>query len=374
VLADHEYLYIATPEGTLIVSLQYENRPLDLYSDEESRYGLGVLSTSPYDVLEGIIELQNRGEALLKEGAFHEAVTAFETALQHLIDNSHALQEVPEEREKLTSELNSRLGKALLRSKIEEVKELNKLIEEVSDELEQRGRLIRDGSDVDKLWLEAARTIKESRVLAESQAGNILSYQLTYAADSLEADLTEAKSKLEKYREKISQVRALTHSVMSEWRWMERRRTSLQERKSFLEGAISDLSARLEEAGEDVEVVEILKESLDDYKRIHLQIIRILGAAEIEPSDDLLSRDEAIEAIESLLIVIPRERQAMLDISNPAERRVEQERLIEALMQALETADKFKLKEEKIQIQNELESVKSLEGATSVSDNVTLEE
>ena len=71
----------------------------------------------------------------MADSEYHNAVAEYESALQLLIDNTHALLEVPEEREKLTNELNERLGKALLKAKIQE---LQVFVEDV-EELSQRG-------------------------------------------------------------------------------------------------------------------------------------------------------------------------------------------------------------------------------------------
>ena len=57
----------------------------------------------------------------------------------------------------------------------------------------------------------------------------------------------------------------------------------------------------------------------------------------------LTNRDEATETIESLLVVIPKKRDALATISNPEEQEKERLRLVSALRQALEAATSFKL-------------------------------
>ncbi|TXT55363.1 MAG: hypothetical protein BAJATHORv1_40274 [Candidatus Thorarchaeota archaeon] len=359
-----KHVFLASDDGLVILELLLNELTLDLSTPEAHDLGVSLLKTSPYDVLEEVLKLRNKGDKLVQNDEFLEAVTAFEKALQLLIDNTSVLNEVPEERQKMMNEINSRLGTALLKTKISEIQRLDAEIEQISDELDLTGRTVRDDEAVDKLWEEASRAIKESRVLAEAQAGNILSYQLSFVTDNLENDLEDAREKMAQYREKINQALALTHSIDSEWRWMERRRTSLNERKSFLEGAISQLEDRLDEAEEEdeEEVKQIISTAIAEHRRVLDQISRILSASE---SDDELqstldSRDEALDAISGLLSVMPKKRMAMLQMKNPEEQKLELERLISAIQQALQTARKHKLKEEVIQLQNEMNGINSL--------------
>ncbi|MBD3404510.1 MAG: hypothetical protein GF411_00065 [Candidatus Lokiarchaeota archaeon] len=362
--ADGPNVFIASSDGLVIVELLLNELSLDLTTPEAHDLGVSLLKTSPYDVLEEVLKLRTKGDKLVQNEEYLDAVTAFEKALQLLIDNTSVLNEVPEERQKMMNEINARLGTALLKTKISEIQELNERIEQISDELDLTGRTICDDEEVDKLWEEAARAIKESRVLTEAQAGNILSYQLSFVTDNLENDLEDAREKMDQYREKINQALALTHSIESEWRWMERRRTSLSDRKSFLEGAISQLEDRLEDAEEDdeEEVQNIISTAIADHKKVLDQISRILSASEEqdELQATLDSREEALDAISGLLSVMPKKRMAMLQMKNPEEQKLELERLISAIQQALQTARKHKLKEEIIQLQNEMNGINAL--------------
>ncbi|TFG10255.1 hypothetical protein EU538_02455 [Candidatus Thorarchaeota archaeon] len=361
VSADGENLYIATDVGLLVEHLTLGDVLLDLESEAGMEFGASLLRTSPYDVLEDVLSLKQDGESLLKAGEYHNAVTSFEKSLQLLIDNSHALLEVPEEQEKLTRELNTKLGRALLRSKIVELQDINERIEQISDEFEMRGRTDTEEKELEKLWREAASAVKESRVLAEAQAGDMLSYQLSYVADSLESDLQDAKEKVEQYRNKIKQVVALTQSIMSEWRWMERRRTTLAQRKAFLENARDRLEKRLEEVDEeDEEVREILEDAIEEHKRIQDQISRIIEASENGEEEEITDRDEALGAVDGLLKVMPKKRSELLSIKDTKERQQEKERLISALNQALETAEQHGFKEEMRNLENELHALEDV--------------
>ncbi len=372
---DGEHMYIATDDGILVERFSLGEVILDLDSEAGMEFGASLLRTSPYDVLEGVLDLKQKGESLLKEGEYHNAVTQFEKALQLLIDNSHALLEVPEEQEKLTRELNTKLGRALLRSKIVELHDINARIEQISDELELKGKTEIEEKELEKLWREAASAAKESRVLAEAQAGDMLAYQLSYVADSLESDLQDAKQKVEQYRDKVQQVVALTHGIMSEWRWMERRRTTLAQRKAFLENAIERLEKRLDEVDDDEEVRDILEEAIEEHKQIQDQISRILEASENGEEEEITDRDEAVAAVNGLLKVMPKRRSALLSIEDSEERQQEKERLKSALQQALETAEQHSLKEEIRNIENELNALEGIDLARErVSPHVDTED
>jgi hypothetical protein len=350
-------LYLATSEGLAILNLKLEDQPLDLHSTDNERYGSSLLRSSPYDVLEGVVDLRRRGDVHLRQGLLNDAVTNYELALQMLVDNMHALLEVPEERENLTNDLNERLGGALLRAKISEIELLNKRIEDLSDELDLRGRTNLSDEEVEQLWHLAIKAVRDSNVLAEAQAGNMISYQLTYVTDTLESDLKAAKEKVEKYKEKVNQARALTEGKAREWRYMERSRTNLSERLAFLTVTMQELQSHLTEDETDSEVQSIFSKSLNDFKKIHTQISKILSASDEELGEKLTSREEALAAIEGLLRVMPKKRAAMNDIKNEGEKDKERERLTMALSEALETAKRFKMKDEIRDIQNELASI-----------------
>ncbi|MHA1780328.1 MAG: hypothetical protein ACTSYL_05580 [Candidatus Thorarchaeota archaeon] len=366
--ADHDRIYIATSEGIHVGQLLLGGSSVDLDTDVGIEFGRSLLKTSPYDVLEIVLTRKQEGDALLQAGEYHDAVAAYENALQLLIDNTHALLEVPKEREEITEEVNRRLGRALLHSKILELQALSKRIEQISDEFDMRGRTEIEESEMNALWAEARRAIKEARVLAEAQAGDMLSYQLTFIADTLEDDLAAAEEKANRYKEKVNQARAMVSNIMAEWRWMERRRTTLEQRQSFLESAINRIELALKDTPQDdQEVISILSKAITEYKRLLDQISRIISAADSKEAEELRSREEAISAIAGLLKVMPKKRDVMLSISDVAERKREYERLMSALRQALETANKFKLKEEARNIVNEIESLEGLNGSVGIN-------
>ncbi|UCE11186.1 MAG: hypothetical protein JSW61_04410 [Candidatus Thorarchaeota archaeon] len=356
-IADREYVYAASSDGIIIIRVMLDDRPHDLMAEEVSGYGATLLRTSPYDVLEEVLILQARGDELFQQSQYPESVTEFENALQLLIDNTHALMEVPDERQRLTTELNTRLGRALLRSKIGEIKKLSEEVEQLSDELDMKGRTAAADDEVKALWTAAARALKEARVLAEAQADNILSYQLSHIADGLEADLEDAKAKLGKFQEKVNQALALTHSIGSEWRWMERRRTSLEERRGFLERAMVEIEERLKEADDDSEVEGILSSSLDEYRGLFGQISRIIEASDDKVEADFTSREEALAAIEGLLGVMAKRKAEIFSMTEGAEQKAELDRLVEAIQQALNTATRFKLKSQTRDLTNELNAL-----------------
>ncbi len=365
---DHDQIYVGTGGSLLVCQVLYGVAGHDLETSINVDFAQGPLKTSPYDVLESVLVQKKRGDELVQKGQFAEAVAQYELALQMLIDNTHALLEVPNEREKLTRELNRKLGRALIRSKITELQELQKRVEQVSDEFEMRGRTELEDSELEALWDEAKRAVKESRVLAEARAGDILSYHLAFIADTLEEDLRAAMEKAEKYKEKINQAEALVKHILSEWRWMERRRTKLDARRQFLESVVERLKGELEKtSAEDKEVREILTSALKEYEHLRDQITRIVSAADEEEERELQSRDEAIAAISGLLRLVPRKRDQIASLKDPTERQREYEALVQALNQALETAKQFKLKEEIRNLRNELEALRGLNGSADSS-------
>ncbi len=369
---DHDRIYVATSEGVMVNRVMHGVTTIDLETDVGIEFGRSLLKTSPYDVLEGVLVKKREGDKLLKEGKYHDAVSAYEEALQLLIDNTHALLEVPKEREELTKELNRRLGRALLHSKIIELQQLNEQIEQISDEFDMRGRTEIDEPELKKLWNEAKRAIKEARVLAEAQAGDMLSYQLTFIVDTLEEDLNAAMEKADRYKEKVNQAKALVSNIMNEWRWMERRRTTLEQRKSFLEGVITRLEETLKKTSEDDhEVINILRNAIQEYKQLYDQISRIISASDAEEAEELRNREEAMSAISGLLRVMPKKRDSMVAITDPIERKQEYERLMQALQQALETALKFKLKDEARNIKNEIAALEGLNGSVGLNPEKT---
>ncbi len=355
--ADNLHVYAVGGGAILVISLTIGEVPLDLSMSNDSRFGVSLLRTSPYDVLESVLVFQRQGDSYYDEENHQDAVAAYEKALQYLIDNTHALLEVPEERQQLTEELNDRLGRALLKSKIQELGQLTERIRDISSQIEPNTQVRLEDDVVDKLWDETARAIKESRVLSDAQAGDILSYQLTDAADTLDAELGEAMAKVNKYRETINQALTLTHGITNEWRWMERKKTSLNERKAFLEEAMSKISDRLKDAEPGSEVESILSDALDEHRRVLSQISRIIEAADTDPRDELVSKEEATAAIEGLLRVLPKRREAIAEMTDAKERKLESDRIHGALKQALVSAKKFKMKEEQKAIQELLAEI-----------------
>ncbi|TFG31155.1 hypothetical protein EU528_06950 [Candidatus Thorarchaeota archaeon] len=352
VTADHDMLYVATSGGIFILQLKASGRPLDVCSEGPVIWQESLLKTSPYDVLEDSLKLERSGDKKYQDGLYHEAVVEYENAMQLLIDNTHALQEVPEERQQLTDELDTRLGKALLKAKIQEVQGLCHGILQLSEELEVRKRTDRNPDEVDRLWASAGRVIKESRVLADAQSNDMLSFQLTHEIDTLDTILTEAMTRYDTFRETINQAIALTRQISNEWHWMERKRTSLVERKEFLESSIKRISDALEEAEPEGEVRTILANALDEYKKLFEQIDWIISSS--EPEHVFSNRDEASETIETLLLIFPKRREALEGIANPRDHEKERLRLISAIQQALESATSFKLTKAIKALENEL--------------------
>ncbi|MGQ4911037.1 MAG: hypothetical protein ACP6KW_02620 [Candidatus Thorarchaeota archaeon] len=360
VTADHDLVYVATTGDIQIIRLMAGGQPLDVMSEGPSAWKESLLKTSPYDVLEATIRLEKRGDEKYREGLFREAVLEYENALQQLIDNTHALQEVPTERQMLTEELNSKLGRALLKSKIIDIEELSYQIRQLSEELDIRKRTDMAPDDVEKLWSEASRAIKESRVLAEAQAADMLSYQLTAAANKLDHELQDAMERYNAFRETINQAMVLIRGISNEWRWMERKRTSLTERKKFLEGAIGRISEALKAADEDSEVSKILSGALEEYRRLDSQIDRIITSHEEEEVAPFMDKEEVTAAIEGLLSVIPQKRASLSSIENPKQRELERQKILSALQQALQSAESFKLSKQAKAVQAEIEALESL--------------
>ncbi|MFX1484573.1 MAG: hypothetical protein ACFFCP_15455, partial [Promethearchaeota archaeon] len=159
----------------------------------------------------------------------------------------------------------------------------------------------------------------------------------------------------------ITQAMGLTRQISNEWRWLERKRTKLPERKKFLEGAMEKLSSALDTAEPEGEVRQILSNALDEYKKLYSQIDRIVSSYDAEQDTSFTSRDEAAEAIEGLLAVIPKKIATLQDIENDTERELELQRIISALEQAMETANSFKINKLTKLIQTELEKVQPSE-------------
>ncbi|MCK5389162.1 MAG: hypothetical protein KAJ36_01650 [Candidatus Thorarchaeota archaeon] len=343
VTADHDLLYVATPEGIFILQVIASGRPLDICCEGPLIWNESLLKTSPYDVLEDSLKLERSGDQKYQEGLYHEAVVEYENAMRLIIDNTHALLEVPEERILLTNELDSRLGQALLKAKIQDVQALSQKIGQLSEELKERKRTDMNPEDVDSLWASAGRVIKESRQLADAQSSEMLSFQLTHEIDTLDSVLTDAMTQYDTYRETINQAIALIKQISNLWHWMERKRTSLVERKEFLEKSVKRISFALEKAEPEGEVKTILEDALREYKKTFEQIDRIVTSSDNEKEAIFTNRDEASETIDSFLIVIPKKREALEAITDPDEREEERLRLESALNQALETATSFKI-------------------------------
>ncbi|MHA1135036.1 MAG: hypothetical protein ACTSSE_00955 [Candidatus Thorarchaeota archaeon] len=361
VTADHDLLYVATPAGVYILEIKASGRPLDVCSEGPLVWKESLLKTSPYDVLEDSLKLEKSGDQKYQDCFYHEAVVEYENAMRLLIDNTHALLEVPEERQALTEELNTRLGKALLKAKIQEIQTLVNDIQLLVEELQERKRTDLTPDAVDTYWASAGRVIKESRVLADAQSDDMLSFQLTHEVEHLDTILTEAMALYDSFRETINQAIALTRQISNEWHWMERKRTSLAERKEFLETSMKRLTEALEVADPDGEVPTILSSALKEYKKLFEQIDWIISSSEIGSETDLSNREETVATIDSLLIVIPKKRETLGTISDPAEYEKERLRLKDALLQALETAKRFKLSKSIKAIEEELSHLESLE-------------
>ncbi len=355
--ADHSNLYIASSSGVQVVSIVMDEVPLDLSATGDLQLGISLLRTSPYDVLESVLASQRKGDACFEEGKHHKAVAAYEEAMQNLIDNTHALLEVPEERQKLTEELNERLGRALLKAKIQDLSALSKRIREVSELFRPGSRTRIEDDVIDKLWEDTAKAIKESRVLSEAQAGDLLSYQLTDVADTLAAELAVVKQKVNTYRETVNQALTLTHGIMNEWRWLERKKTSLPERKAFLEDAMSKIGERLKKAESESEVEAILSGALSEHRRVYQQICRIIDAADVEPAEEFVNKEEAQAAIDGLLRVLPKRKDTIAAMEDLEEQKLEIEQLKGALEKASESAERYKLKEQQKLIQEMLEGL-----------------
>lgn len=352
VTADHDLVYIATHGGIYVIQIKVGGRPLDVCSEGQSEGKENLLKTSPYDVLEDSLRLQRSGDLKFQEGFYLEAVIEYENAMRLLIDNTHALLEVPKERQALTVEINNRLGMALLKAKIQEIQSLFNDIQQLSEELRERKRTDMTPEDVDNYWASASRLIKESRVLADAQSSDMLSFQLTHEVEKLDSLLTEAMTQYDAFMETIIQAIALTRQISNEWHSMERKRTSLAKRKEFLETSMKRLSDALENADPESEVRSILSNALNEYTKLFQQIDWIISSTETDSEKIFTNREEASETIESLLVVVSKRREALGVISNPEEHEKEKLRLLSVLQQALETAKSFKL----------TKAIKSIEG------------
>jgi hypothetical protein len=343
VTADHDLLYIATPEGIYIVQILVSGRPLDVCIERPLVWKDSLLKSSPYDVLEDSLKLQRIGDQKFQDGFYHEAVIEYEHAMRLLIDNTHTLQEVPEERQALTEDVSNRLGKALLKAKIQEIQSLVHDIQKLSEELQERKRTDMAPADVDAYWASAGRLIKESRVLADTQSSDMLSFQLSHEVENLDTILTVTMSRYDTFRETINQAIALTRQIANEWHWMERKRTSLADRKEFLEKSMKRISEALQEAETESEVQHILSRALEEYTKLFRQIDWIISSSDNESETVLSNREEASVTIETLLEVIPKKRDALEHITDSDEIEKERHRLVSVLQQALETAKIHKL-------------------------------
>ncbi len=362
--ADRDLLYVVNPSGIAIIRISVSGSPLDVSVGDHASLKDSLLKTSPYDVLESALELEHRGDERYQESLFYEAVIEFENALQIIIDNTHTLQEVPEERKILMDELNARLGKALLKAKVQELQALDQEIHQLSEELEVKKNTDRTPEEVEKLWATTSRAIKESRVLAEAQSADMLSFQLTNVVDTLEYDFLEAMSKYDQFRETINQALALVRKISNEWHWMERKRTNLSERKDYLEGAIAKISSALDEAEKEGEVHQILSTALQKYTKIFGQIGRIISSYTSGQDTIFTNKDEASEAIESFLTALPKKREELRNITDDAKQAKETERMRSVLIQALDAAKNFKLTKAIQAIEAELASLESNETET----------
>jgi len=361
VTADHDLLYVATSAGIHILEIKASGRLLDVSSEGPLAWNESLLKTSPYDVLEDSLKLEKSGDQKYQDGLYHDAVVEYENAMRLLIDNSRALLEVPEERQALTEEISTRLGKALLKSKIQEIQTTVHDIQLLAEELQERKRTDTAPDVVDSYWASAGRLIKESRVLADAQSNDMLSFQLTHEIEKLDTILTDTMTLYDSFRETINQAIALTRQISNEWHWMERKRTNLAERKEFLETSMKRINDALEEADSEGEVQTILSGSLKDYKKLFEQIDWIISSSEDESEKVFTNRDETVATIDSLLIVIPKKREDLGTISDPDEYEKERLRLKDALIQALETATSLKLNKSIKAIEEELSLLDSLE-------------
>ncbi|TFH09321.1 MAG: WD40 repeat domain-containing protein [Candidatus Thorarchaeota archaeon] len=352
--ADHDLVYVATSAGIFILQLKVSGKPLDVCSEGPLVWQESLLKTSPYDVLEESLKLERSGSQKYQDGLYHEAIIEYENAMQLIIDNTHALQEVPDERQLLINELDTRLGKALLKAKIQEVQALHFDIKQLSEELQERKQTEMNPEDVDRYWASAGRVIKESRVLADAQSDDMLSLQLTHEIDILDSILIDAMTLYDVFRETINQAIALTRQISNEWHKMERKRSSLVDRKDFLETSIRRITSALDAAEPEGEVRTILRYALDGYKKIFEQIDWIISSSESESEQVLSNRDEALETIDTLLVIIPKRRDALGVITDSKEHEKERHRLITAIQQALESAKTFKLTKSIQALENEL--------------------
>ncbi len=343
VLVDRNRLYLAGPSGIMVAKFLYDEKAINLYSDDFALLTGAPLRSSPYDVLEDVLARKTRGDTFYQENQFPQAVAEYEKALQLLIDNTRTLNDVPQERDKLMDELNSCLGMALLKTKIEEIAETTRRLKELLQELDEKGLVSLNHKEIEQLISRIARSIKEGKVLADAQSENILSYQLATSIDELDALLKVYKEKLSKYQAQVDEAHDLVESIDSEWRRLERSKSTLQARLEFLEKTMAILKDHLDKQGILTEVRSLLEESYGKYNHLLNQIVRIVRASE-STYEGSLSKDETVAAIKSLLKVFPQKLKQIESIEAEDERAREIERLETVLNQALESARKFKLK------------------------------
>ncbi|NWF96558.1 MAG: hypothetical protein HXY34_10505 [Candidatus Thorarchaeota archaeon] len=344
----------------LVFRLVHDGEPFDVQSPQSRCLSGGILMTSPYDVLESVLELKEKGNAHMQAGQYELAARVFENALRVLVDGTHALLELPQERAEITAEINQRLGRALLRVKLQELGSMSEEVARIADEFKMEGRSRASDEELKVLWERVSQAIREARALADAQATDLLSYQLTELADTLEQDTTAVRQKIEAYRETVNQARAIVDNMTAEWSRLERRRSSLSQRRSFLEAAVLNLEKRLSDPDNGPEVKELLDTAAREYRRLLEQITRIISAKDAAAEAELGSRDEARAAIEALLRVVPKKRDAALAVQDPNERAKEVQRLVTALQQALETATRLKLKDEIRNLENQLAALRDL--------------
>jgi hypothetical protein len=359
ILADDDLVYLVNHQSIVISQLLFNSKTLNLDIPSKLSSGESLLRTSPYDVLESALKTKRKGDDHFQASSYQEAVKDYEKSLQILIDNTHALSEVPEEREELTHEINNRLSRALMKAHIDQLNAISKENTLLSDELDLRGESSLEDDEIERFWVRAQRIIKEARALADGESDNILGYQLQFTADSVDADIKQVKEKIQRFREKVNQALALTHRISQEWRWMEKEKTRLEERKEYLERVIEEIDKNLQGVESSSEVSKILHDEKDRYIKLHSQITRIIEASDDELVEEMMNKEEARSAIETLLKSMPMKRDLILSISDKEEQNKKYTELVKVLESALKNAEKYKLKEESRHLQNELTSLKS---------------
>ena len=121
---------------------------------------------------------------------------------------------------------------------------------------------------------------------------------------------------------------------------------------------LGDAVAKADAEGE---VQQILSGALDEYRRLYSQIDRIVSSYITEQDTSFATKEEAQEAIDGLLTVMPKKIATLQDIEDETERELEQKRIIAALEQALKTAKSFRMNKASKAIQAELEKVNPTE-------------